>query len=95
MFPNDCPLVGLRVEVEDLTPYLEPGTKVQAYTRFLDKDWSYAGGLVLPGAAHDLLHTVTADVVAAWQWEDRRAILREMQRNDRFARKYAKEHRHD
>lgn len=95
LLPDDPIIVGLRIEVVDHSQYWEAGGAVEVYTRSLDGDWKIAGIVKLPGTAWELLPSVVSDALAAWMWEDRRAILRECQRNERMAKVYEKEHRYD
>lgn len=92
LLPTDKPHVGLRITVNDHSPYLEAVMVVEVHTRVLDGDWTTAGSVSLSGHGRDFLASLVEDVTHAWWYEDRRAILREIQRNQREADLHNRRH---
>ena len=88
LFPSDPPDVGLRIAILDHTTELVDALTITTEVRKLDGPWTTFAGLRLVGRGRDFLPSAVEDLVHAWEYEDRRAILREAQRNERLARRY-------
>lgn len=86
LLPGDPTDVGLRLTIIDHAAELEDAISIGIELRELDKDWFSFGGVYLPGRGTDMLASTVEDLVHAWHYEDRRAILREAQRDQRAAR---------
>lgn len=78
--------VGLRLTITDHTQELEDRLTVGIEVRRLDADWQTLYIAQFTGRGRDFLSSNVEDVVHAWHYEDRRAIVREIQRNERQAR---------
>lgn len=92
MLPGDPIDVGLRLTIVDHATELEDALSIAIEVRHLDGAWQSFGGVHLPGRGADLLSTTVEDLVHAWHYEDRRAILREAQRDQRAARLHNRRH---
>lgn len=89
MFPDDPRDHRLRVTVEDHAFELEDGYTIRIEVCSLDKDWQTLTAMRLVGRGSDMLPSAIEDIVHAWLYEDRRAIVREVQRDERLARRHA------
>lgn len=92
LFEADRPVVGLRITATDHSPYGEANIGISIEVRNLDGEWATLSHLVLIGHGRDFLASAVEDVVHAWHYEDARAIVREVQRNDREARHHHQRH---
>ena len=92
LFQTDRPIVGLRLEIETAVPYGDPHVQVAVAVRNLDGDFANLTHLTLAGYGVDFLATTVQDITHAWLYEDARAIVREVQRNDREARRHHRKH---
>ena len=87
MFTSSAaPDVGLRLTIVDHVAELDDALTIGVELRRLDGPWESFGGLRLDGRGRDFLATSVEDLTHAWHYEDRAAILREAQRNQRAAR---------
>lgn len=84
--------VALRLTITDHYPELEDAVTVAIQVRQLDQDWTTLYTLRMSGRGRDYLSSSIEDLVHAWHYEDRRAIVREAQRDEREARKHARRH---
>lgn len=92
LLPSDPIDVALRLTVTDHATELDDAHSIQIELRQLDGDWQSFGSVHLPGRGADLLASTVEDLIHAWQYEDRRAILREAQRDQRAARLHNRRH---
>lgn len=94
LFPSINPhLVGLRVTLLDRTlEHMTDEVQIATEVRPLDHEWMSLTSTPFTGHARDFVATTVEDVVHAWLYEDTRAIVREVQRNDRLARRHHRKH---
>lgn len=92
LLPEDPIDVGLRLTITDHATELEDAISIGIEVRHLDERWTSFTTVHLPGRGADLLATTVEDLVHAWHYEDRRAILREAQRDQRAARLHNRRH---
>lgn len=90
--PDDQPLQGLQITIHDNIYEFEDSIIVECSVRHLDGSWSSAGNLHLYGFGRDFLASAVEDIVYAWHFEDRRAMLREQKRNQREANEHHRRH---
>lgn len=84
--------VALRLTITDHVAELDDAVTVEVQVRRLDQEWEPLATLRLDGRGRDFLSSSVEDLVHAWHYEDRRAIVREAQRDEREARKHARRH---
>lgn len=92
MLPGDGIDVALRLTLTDHSAELDDALTIQVEVRQLDGDWCTLLRTTRTGRGRDFLASDVEDIVHAWHYEDRRAIIREAQRNDRQARIHARKH---
>lgn len=92
LFPSDPRDYGLRITVVDHYPELEDSVSIAVEVRPLDGDWTTLIRIMLAGRGRDFLASTVEDLAHAFQYEDRRAIVREGQRDERLARKHDRHH---
>ena len=92
LLPNTPPDVGIRITITDHVYELDDVVMVNIEVRHLDGDWTTLYRLPLHGRGRDFLSSTVEDLVHAWLYEDRRAIVREAQRDEREARKHHRKH---
>ena len=90
LFPDDPIDISLRLTVFDHTAVLEDAITVTVEVAGLDLPWQTLIRIPLHGAGRDYLVSMCEDLVHAWLYESRRAIVREAQRNERHARQHAR-----
>lgn len=78
--------VAIRITITDHATELDDSMDVAIELRVLDGQWQSFSSVHLPGRGVDLLASTVEDLVHAWLYEDRRTILREIQRDQRAAR---------
>lgn len=92
LLPGERPDVGVRITIEDHAAVLEAAMTITIELRKLDGEWETFAILPLYGYGRDFLASSVEDIVHAFHFEDRRAILREVQRNERAASTHHRKH---
>lgn len=88
---SDRPDVGLRLTITDHVQELDDAITISVEVRQLDGDWATLTRLHLAGRGRDMLASIMEDLTYAWHYEDRRAVVREAQRDQRLATKHARQ----